>query len=258
MSRGPGGSIAFDRMAARYDETRGGLERGELLAGHLAPHLRPGPVLEVGVGTGVIALALGRHGHPVVGVDLSPPMLERARDRLGPRVALADAHDLPVPDGAVPNVVIVWVLHLVPDITALLAEAGRVTAAGGRIGVIPAGGDCGAGDRVPPVVEPVGPVGRALGGGGGAGAARPARPPGPRHAEAATSPRQRRGAHARLTAAVVTAGPGGSRARPQTVRTTPVERAQRATPRGVEAIDGSREKDHVAMDIATNRVTGST
>lgn len=141
MPRGPGGSIAFDRMADRYDETRGGLERGELLAGHLAPHLRPGPVLEVGVGTGVIARALGGHGHRVVGCDLSVPMLERARDRLGPRVAVADGHDLPVPDGAVPNVVIVWVLHLVPDITSLLAEAGRVTAAGGRIGVIPAGGD---------------------------------------------------------------------------------------------------------------------
>lgn len=53
-------------------------------------------------------------------------------------------------------------------------------------------------------------------------------------------------------------GPGGAGPDQQTVRTTPVERAQRATPRGVEAIDGSREKDHVAMDIATNRVTGST
>ena len=133
--------FAFDRMADRYDETRGGLERGELLGGHLAPHLRPGPVLEVGVGTGVIALALGGHGHPVVGVDLSFPMLARARDRLGARVAVADGHDLPVTDGAVPNVVLVWVLHLVPDIAALMAEAGRVTAVGGRIAVIPAGGE---------------------------------------------------------------------------------------------------------------------
>ena len=161
MPRGPGGSIPFDRMADRYDETRGGLERGELLGGHLAPHLRPGPVLEVGVGTGVIALALGGHGHPVVGVDLSFPMLARARDRLGARVAVADGHDLPVPDGAVPNMVLVWVLHLVPDIAALMAEAGRVTAAGGRIAVIPAGGEWepdAIGDIIVPMADAVRPA----------------------------------------------------------------------------------------------------
>ena len=160
MPRGPGGSLAFDRMADRYDETRGGLERGELLGGYIAPHLRPGPVLEVGVGTGVIALALGGHGHHVVGVDLSLPMLARARPRLGARVALADGNHLPVATGAVPNVVIVWVLHLVPDITALLAEAGRVTAAGGRIAVIPAGGEWepdAIGDIVVPMADALRP-----------------------------------------------------------------------------------------------------
>lgn len=135
------GSICFDRMAAAYDETRGGLARGARFAGHLAPHLRRGPVLEVGVGTGAVAVGLVEQGHPVVGVDLSRPMLVQARDRLGRRVAVADGYRLPVPDGAVPNVVLVWVLQLVPDVAGLLAEARRVTAPGGRIAVIPAGGE---------------------------------------------------------------------------------------------------------------------
>ena len=141
MTTGRGGSIAFDRAAATYDATRGGEERGATMAFHLARHLRTGPVLEVGVGTGAVALALDRLGHPTCGVDLSPPMLAQARDRLGPRVAAADGYHLPMPDGAVPNLVVVWVLQLVPDVAGFLAEAARVTAPGGRVAVIPAGGE---------------------------------------------------------------------------------------------------------------------
>ncbi|MFO0608186.1 MAG: class I SAM-dependent methyltransferase [Polyangiales bacterium] len=38
-----------------------------------------GPILELGVGSGRVALPLCRDGHAVVGVDASRPMLERAR-----------------------------------------------------------------------------------------------------------------------------------------------------------------------------------
>jgi ubiquinone/menaquinone biosynthesis C-methylase UbiE len=89
------GSISFDRAAPTYDATRGGLERGVYLADSIVPHLRPGPVLEVGVGTGAVAVAVRERGHPVVGVDLSPAMLALAQPRLGPRVAVADGFRLP-------------------------------------------------------------------------------------------------------------------------------------------------------------------
>jgi len=54
-----------------------------------------GPVLEVGVGTGRVAAAVARAGIDVVGVDVSPAMLARARDRLerdgvGDRVELIE------------------------------------------------------------------------------------------------------------------------------------------------------------------------
>lgn len=133
-------SVTFDRVAARYDETRGGLERGGALARAIAPHMRPGPAAEIGVGTGAVALPLARLGHPVVGCDLSEPMLRRAHERLGARVVRADAYDLPVRTGAVPNAVIVWVLQLVPDLSGLLAESRRILSPGGRLAVVPAGG----------------------------------------------------------------------------------------------------------------------
>lgn len=42
----------------------------------------PGAVLDLGCGTGRVALALAEAGHPVVAVDSSPAMLEIARTRL--------------------------------------------------------------------------------------------------------------------------------------------------------------------------------
>ncbi|HEX9888511.1 MAG TPA: class I SAM-dependent methyltransferase, partial [Nitriliruptorales bacterium] len=41
-----------------------------------------GPVLEVGAGTGRVSVAIARAGVPVVGIDLSPAMLARARARV--------------------------------------------------------------------------------------------------------------------------------------------------------------------------------
>ncbi len=133
--------IPFDRVAETYDVTRGGMERARDLVGVMAAGLRPGPVLEVGVGTGVIAAALGEIGHPVLGVDLSVPMLRRAQERMGARVALGDGYRLPVRGRAVPNAALVWVLQLVPDVPGFLAEAARTVAPGGRIVAVPAGGD---------------------------------------------------------------------------------------------------------------------
>jgi SAM-dependent methyltransferase len=130
-------SLSFDRIAERYDATRGGEERGEQIGGDLASLLDLGrAVVEIGVGTGVIALALQRRGFDVFGVDISAQMLVRARERLGPRVAQADAMRLPVRDAAVEQVTAVWVLHVVGDVTATLAEIARCLRPGGRCFVV--------------------------------------------------------------------------------------------------------------------------
>lgn len=126
-------SIPFDQIADRYDETRGGEERGRRTADDLEGWLVPGSVLEIGVGTGLVAKALNERGYAVCGVDLSPAMLARARERIGLRVVCADALALPVASGSVDNVVFVAALHAIGDTAGALTEAARVLRRGGRL-----------------------------------------------------------------------------------------------------------------------------
>ncbi|HEY6749474.1 MAG TPA: class I SAM-dependent methyltransferase [Mycobacteriales bacterium] len=126
-----GESVVFDRIAGSYDETRGGMERGRQVAAVIAPWLPADPVLEIGVGTGLIAAGLAELGRPPVGVDLSLPMLAAARTRIPGRLAVGDARRLPVGTGTVAGVCLVHVLHLVGDIPATLAEVARVLRPGG-------------------------------------------------------------------------------------------------------------------------------
>ena len=130
-------SLSFDRIAERYDATRGGEERGEQIGGDLAKLLRADrSVFEVGVGTGVISLALQKRGFDVAGVDISSQMLTRARERLGPRVVQGDAMRLPVADASVDQVIAVWVLHVVGDASHTLAEIARILRPDGRCYVV--------------------------------------------------------------------------------------------------------------------------
>lgn len=99
--------------------------------------LRPGErVLLVGVGTGE-DLPLLPAGVTAVGVDLSEPMLDRARNRLhhlGVQVDLrrADAATLGLESASFDAVILNLVLSVVPDPEAVLAEAMRVLRPGGR------------------------------------------------------------------------------------------------------------------------------
>lgn len=141
-SSSPGRPAAeFDDIAPVYDESRGGTARAAGFAEQLAPLLDPAlPVLDIGVGTGIVAAELTARGHTVHGIDLSPGMLARARARLGARVAVGDAGRLPVRTGSVDQAVSTWLLHAGPDNRAVLAEVARVLRPGGRYLVVPAGG----------------------------------------------------------------------------------------------------------------------
>jgi len=124
----------FDQLAEHYDETRGGEQRGDEYAADIDAHLPPGegPILEIGVGTGVVALGLQRRGRSVVGVDLSAPMLVRARKRLGPVVVHTDALQMSIATASMAHALSVWVIHSVADPVLLFHEAGRVIRPGGR------------------------------------------------------------------------------------------------------------------------------
>jgi len=96
-----------------------------------------GDVLEVAVGTG---LNLGSYPDDIrlTGVDFSPAMLERARDRalkLGRPVDLreGDAHALEFPDGSFDTVVCTFSLCGIPDERQAVAEMRRVLRPGGLL-----------------------------------------------------------------------------------------------------------------------------
>ena len=124
----------FDDLAEHYDATRGGEGRGDEYASDIDELLGPrdGLVLEIGVGTGVVALGLARRGRRVVGLDVSSLMLARALPRLGPVLVRSDATEMAIATSSVDCAVSVWVLHAVGDPPALFREAARVIRPRGR------------------------------------------------------------------------------------------------------------------------------
>ncbi len=132
-----GDPLAFDHTVDFYDETRG-LSQDALRStiDLLASQMRGCQhVLEVGVGTGLIALPLSARGLRVDGIDLSQPMLHALQDkspssRIG--LAVSDATRLPFRNAAFDGAYLRHVLHLIPDWHAALAEVVRVVRPGGR------------------------------------------------------------------------------------------------------------------------------
>jgi ubiquinone/menaquinone biosynthesis C-methylase UbiE len=142
----PASEHAFDAAAPYYDswfdlplgQTVDALEK-DLLYGLAG--LRPGErALDVGTGTGHFALDLAGHGLEVVGVELSPGMLEVARGR-GPQESPAgtahlvcgDAAALPLAPAAFDLVLSVTALEFVAKRERALAEMWRAVRPGGRL-----------------------------------------------------------------------------------------------------------------------------
>ena len=98
-----------------------------------------GRVLEVGVGTGLSLPDYDKHLE-IVGIDLSPDMLEKARERvaceeLGNVTGLheMDAADLRFPDATFDTVVAMYVMTVVPEPEIVMRELARVTKPGGQV-----------------------------------------------------------------------------------------------------------------------------
>jgi SAM-dependent methyltransferase len=131
--------MPFDRAVEYYDRTRGMSEDvaravTSLLAGELRER---GRCLEIGVGTGLVALPLSTAGIPMAGLDLSGPMLARLVEKAGGHppfpIVRGDATALPFADDVFGGAVVRHVLHLVPDWRTVVAELVRVVAVGGVI-----------------------------------------------------------------------------------------------------------------------------
>jgi phosphatidylethanolamine/phosphatidyl-N-methylethanolamine N-methyltransferase len=130
---------AYARWAPIYDLVFGSIfERGRKASIAAAERIG-GRILEVGVGTG-LSLPEYAWTNRVVGVDLSAPMLHKAKARVKEHrltnvdgLAVMDAQHLGFQDAAFDAVVAQYVITAVPDPEATLDEFARVLKPGGEI-----------------------------------------------------------------------------------------------------------------------------
>lgn len=129
-------SVIFDRAVDYYDRTRSlpedVMERViDLLTDELTDKQ---PCLEIGVGTGRMALPLHERGIGFAGIDLSEPMLHKLVANAGGQafpLAIADTLALPFESGSFGSAMASHVLHLIPAWREAVAEVVRVTRPGG-------------------------------------------------------------------------------------------------------------------------------
>ena len=126
--------LSFDRVADIYDATRAlpdhvlaTIAQTIVTATNAAEASR---FLELGVGTGRIALPLLQYGFSYTGVDISPAMIDVLRTKAGDFEKLtlveADVTQLPFADASFDVALTVHLLHLVPDWRRVLSEIRRV------------------------------------------------------------------------------------------------------------------------------------
>jgi SAM-dependent methyltransferase len=130
------GNAAFEEQLA----ARAAAREAAFLLPHLRPRMR---VLDVGCGPGSITLGLAETVTPgeVVGIDLQPAQVERARALAtgrgvaNARFEVASAYALPFPDGAFDAALAHCVLMHLREPVRALRELRRVLRPGGVVGV---------------------------------------------------------------------------------------------------------------------------
>lgn len=122
----------FTSLAPRWDRITA-TENLDALAHALDEVPPPRRVLDIGTGTGAAALLLAERfrAAEVIGVDISPAMVEEARGKALSRVrfAVADASALPFPDGAFDLVVLANMIPFFDELTRVVAPGGTLLVA---------------------------------------------------------------------------------------------------------------------------------
>jgi SAM-dependent methyltransferase len=138
------GSGPFERIEAVITELH------DSLVERLGP--RPGERwLDIGCGTGAVAMQAARAGADVTGVDLAPELIETAKRRaeeegLDIEYEVGDCEDMRFDDGSFDVVASAVGFSFAPDHRATASELARVTRPGGRLGFVAWSPDGGIGE----------------------------------------------------------------------------------------------------------------
>ena len=130
---------AYARWAPVYDALCGPFFLNGRRAAALAAREVGGKILEIGVGTG-LSFDDYDASTEITGIDLSEPMIAKARERLVSgrypfvkQLLVMDAQDMTFPDATFDCVVGQFVITLVEDPERVLSECARVLKPGGQI-----------------------------------------------------------------------------------------------------------------------------
>jgi phosphatidylethanolamine/phosphatidyl-N-methylethanolamine N-methyltransferase len=130
---------AYRRWAPVYDYTFGAVSTAGRRHAVEIINSGAGRVLEVGVGTG-LSLPHYKSHLDIVGIDLAPEMLDKARERVKTEnlrnvsgLHEMDAGNLSFPDNSFDSTVAMYVITVVPDPTKVMQELARVTKPGGEV-----------------------------------------------------------------------------------------------------------------------------
>ncbi|MCH2171266.1 metalloregulator ArsR/SmtB family transcription factor [Myxococcota bacterium] len=133
----------FDAVGPEWDSLRKVFDddsvRARAITRMIDPTLR---VLDLGTGTGILAIEMARLGVHVVAVDHSTRMLDATRAKLSEDPELhvelrrGDANSLPLSDGEVDAAVAHRVLHYLPSPAEAIREMARVVSPGGTIVIV--------------------------------------------------------------------------------------------------------------------------
>ena len=139
----------FARISGHYDLMNDvmtlGMHRGwKRQTARLATGALSGPALDVSTGTGDLAFQLARHAGAdcIVGLDLLPEMIARARVKAARQKSakvsfmVGDALSLPFPTGTFACTTAGFSLRNMPDARQAIMEMARVVMPGGRVALL--------------------------------------------------------------------------------------------------------------------------
>lgn len=122
----------FDLRALTFDQSAHWITDLNLIAAHVqAAGSNPGRGLEMCCGTGAVSRGMEAAGWQMIGVDISPSMVEQARQNI--EAMVGDVAQLSFPDQSFDAVILRQAYFLLDNGPRVLKEAGRLLRQDGRL-----------------------------------------------------------------------------------------------------------------------------